>query len=735
MELRFYIRQYQYVNYLGSPIIWTGSNPSSLTPTSGTVDNIWHDFTPYVINLDMLKLQWTVELSDNAGSIAGGYNPKKAASGTLKIDGLAYDYVRAWLVDHVAAPLNSIEVKIQDVGCGYYESYQFKSTQLAWCETDACEFDINLKQLDDQYSCIQKTIISDNWQGWFQTIPDKGKKHPRFSYCNEHRPNGTLVMTWWIIAMMEILFAPLIAIILAIYDAIAIILNAVLSIINFLSFNSVSINLLPVPDPLDAFTYFQTMMIESCGCGREHPAPLIRDYITNVCDRCGLKVDAVTAPIFFAKNISINTSGGYLSNVFNPHYNACYFFAPIKRGIRRNTRNSLLYGVALNDTDFYIEENKPIYALSDFLDLLKHAYNHEWRIKAGYLYFWRKDWYNNVQFIYDFTDNAADHEKILEGVCFEWSEIKYPAYVTGLYSQDPVDTCANEALDYMNQIYSFDITANNPNFDGELNKSVPQLGGTKFRLDGAATDYIYDTMQVVGNGAALAPPLFYIFKDLDSALAEIANYVLLMKDENCGLGKILIWDEENYMNAKCIRNMVPVNNSLVPPNAGNPIPSPNMKYPLYDSKNNNAPYYSPWITYHPAKTDIKGHALVPGGSEPGVYEVKNYGGSLIAHNAARLVNYPMYFDPHYLGTMWDWFHFIDDPRFNPQMNMSWNLKIELCCDDLKKLKVLGDATDIELLSKVKLPFHYYPEGIITEIGVSYDSSDRLGKYISLKGKM
>lgn len=105
-----------------------------------------------------------------------------------------------------------------------------------------------------------------------------------------------------------------------------------------------------------------------------------------------------------------------------------------------------------------------------------------------------------------------------------------------------------------------------------------------------------------------------------------------------------------------------------------------------------------------------------------------------------LVNYPMYFEPGYIDTLWDWFHWIDDPLKCPVLNQNWTAMIDLCCEDLqedvngkRRLGVLNDASGIALSEKVKLPVPYYGEGTITEIEVSYDPGDEYGQYIKIKG--
>jgi hypothetical protein len=119
----------------------------------------------------------------------------------------------------------------------------------------------------------------------------------------------------------------------------------------------------------------------------------------------------------------------------------------------------------------------------------------------------------------------------------------------------------------------------------------------------------------------------------------------------------------------------------------------------------------------------------------GVYQVRNIVGGVELSAAAILVNYPMYFEPHYKDTLWDRFHFIDDPRRYPRLNKQWNLKIPLCCEDIEKLKLVGTINEQMLLSSVLLDVPFYNVGIITKIVVSYENEeqDGIGQYIELSG--
>lgn len=223
MELKIRIRQTQYYAIeatsaglaVGDPIIYAGSNPASLTPVLGTTPDggTWRDITKDVANLDKLQLTWTTDRDLDGLAVPGAFAPKKTSSGSLIIEGEAYRFIRSWLVDNVAAPINTIDVQIEHVGCGTYDDWVIKSKQITWCEGEICEFSVNLQQLDPAYQCIQKTLISDNWQGMFQKQPTNGKKHPRFTYCNEVKPNGMMVMLWWISSVLVTLFANIVYII------------------------------------------------------------------------------------------------------------------------------------------------------------------------------------------------------------------------------------------------------------------------------------------------------------------------------------------------------------------------------------------------------------------------------------------------------------------------------------------------------------------------------------------
>lgn len=721
-ELRIYIKQEQQYDLKQAHVYYDGPNPQSLQMKYGALaptPRQWRNYGDYldvtheVGNLQSLSLTWSQDRDASGVSTPGALQSKRSASGMLQVEGEAYRLMKQWLIEDVSAPLNAVSVKIYDSGCGcYYEDYRVAPKDIRYCENEVCSFDFTIKQTDERLNCIKSTLIHDNWQHWFQPQP-VGKMHPRFSYCNEIRPNGILVAIWMLGMMNFVLTNSILIPISLIINAIIFAINGIIAIIRFLGGTPDYIKFIDLKDIIDTQ---EQSFVESAGCGREHPAPLIRDYITNVCDRCGVHVDQASAPIFFAQDIAVETSSRGRIVTKNPHYNACYFYAPVQRGIRRVSLPSPFREPDFNNTDFWIPDNSPLHTLDTFLDELKVLYNAEWKVQDGVLYFNRKDYFLDGDPVFDFSVNGGDRDKIIEGVCFEWNETKYPAATRGLYTADAIDTCGNEARKHTDGIVEHGKTDENPNFEG-IREIYTGFGAAKFRCDGASTDYIYDAMQVNVNFGIITTFSGTIMRNVGEELQKYSDYALLLKDDTCSQPKVIIWDGESYLHAKAFTKKF-----AYTPYGNNPVINPAYNK---DMKN--------WDDLHEINQFVKGSNLNPWSFPKGAYTCKNILGLLVMRNEAKLVNYPMYMAPEFEDGMWDWFHWIDDPRRNPVMNQNWSLKMELCCDDVDRLEVTGDANGIVLGRKVRLPAKYYSDGRIKEITVSYDPKNERGAYIELKG--
>lgn len=731
MKLRIYIRKKQALDLNGNPIIYVGQNSASLKAVPGAIpNNDWIDATDSVANLEKLTLEWSIQHNASGGVENGSIQIQKGVSNSLQFEGNSYKYIREWLVYDNAASLNVIEVRIEDTDCSYYEGYMIKSDQLSWCEDGLCTFDITLRQQDPLLYCIRSTPISDNHQGWFPYTGTSSKKHPRFSYCVEQRPNALLVIGWFNMITIGGVATALGAIIGTVF-------NIISAIVNIVTIGTVDLGWYKYDAIPNAI---KQMLVEGAGCGREHPAPLIRDYITNICDKCGIHVDETTAPIFFADTLTMttSTSEGQLETFKNPYKYSCYLNAPQKRGIRRFDGIDF-FGSQTPSNSYWIPENAPLETLDMFLNRVKDVFNAEWRITNKTLYFNRKDQYLNETKVYDFSNNNSDRSKIVNGVCYEPFTVQMGAYCKGLYTVDAIDTSGNEG-NQSNGLVSFADSLLNPNYsDTPLDKTT-QFSAARFRLDGGTTDYIMDAMQVVANGQILQPWLVPALKDVARKIDKYANYALLMAAETTFLPKILIWDGYSYDNARCIGSAGAVDEYRAPNSlqmvaiktntnlsTGDQIPEINYKYPFSE-----APLNRQFRDVYPPQTQTLGSSIAGGSRQAGLYEVTDYFGGLIDRGVARLVNYPMFFGPQWRGTMFDRFHFIDDPRRNPKKGRNWSVKIALCCDDIQRLKLNGDGSQVQVAAKVGLPDNV--DGRIMNIVATYDGSNDYGKYIELKGE-
>jgi len=738
MELKIYIKQATQFNAQGVAGVFIGTNPQTLQFTAG-INNLptnrqifnypnFIDATDNVSDLYKLKLTWSTayeqfEVTDSS------VLPKKSASGTLTFEGDVYTYIRKWLIDDVSAPFNAIAVRIVHVGCGSYEDYQITAKDITWCDNPnlVCTFDVVLKQKDQTYTCIQKTLISDNWQGWFQDRPLNGKKHPRFSYCNEQRPNGVLIAIWvllsivfTIIAILSYVLYPIINIVIGIINALIAFANAIINFLNFLGFSWSTFNTIAYLSFDDLFDSFAAVYLESAGCGREHPAPFVRDYIQNVCAKCGVTVTPDSAPLFFSSVIKVNSNADGDKTVANPYYNECYFYAPVQRGVRRFESIGLFSGVLINKTDYYIYDNRPLLALDQFLDEQKAKYNFEWVIKIDSgqptLFIQRKDYFKQGALLYDFSKTSPDVSKINGGICYEWNDNKFPASMKGMYAKDATDKPGNESLKYFNDIVSFGLTDNNPNYDG-MRDGTTNFGGTKFRLDGASEDYLYGAFQIMLTISGLILPLVNaafipIRNRIVEQIEDYADYALLIEGETCLQPKGLIWDSgSGFENSKVQKYA----SCVQIPNYAQP--QPNLNYSS-----------ATWQQAHPPITKVAGSQF-----SIGYYHVQNILNTYSITKPALIMNYPLIMGVNFKDTLWDWFLWIDDPAKNPLLNQQFTVRINLCCEDLVKLGVFGDTNNIKLLQKVKLPLAYYQDGVITEITVSYDPDDVDGQYIEIKG--
>lgn len=326
-----------------------------------------------------------------------------------------------------------------------------------------------------------------------------------------------------------------------------------------------------------------------------------------------------------------------------------------------------------------------------------------------------------------------------------------------MYDDDTADKCGVEAGDFYNgiQTVTFENSIINPLFEGELDKHSG-FGATHFNCDGSTTNYLYDALQAMYSLVSLGIPgaTAILAEELTDLVGEYADYRILMQSETMSLPKLLIWDgdtdnpeDPQYRNATAVRSYINIGGTvhLIGKSAypgtfpGITVPDVNPLYPTQIPSGGTTSVPSTiasatlWQDNHAPQTSV--NMRFPSSSSPtGVYEIKNIFGGVERSTAALLVNFPMYFEPHYKETLWDRFHYIDDPRRYPRLNKKWMLKIPLCCEDIETLQLTNSVNAAKVMFPVLLDTTYYNVGVITKIVANYEQDNNdIGQYIEMSG--
>lgn len=398
----------------------------------------------------------------------------------------AYTYMKPILIDNPLGKNASCAVKIYDTCCkdddgNYFLVFEgvIRGDSIDWCIGD-CFFTgqcLEHTEATKKIDCLKSTLITDNWNGIMTA------SHPRMTYCDELRPN-------WLHDVVIIL-GIIINIILLILTPIVAILSVIISTVCFL----VDLFGGDCPDELedgilDNFLEFKERLNESIlGCGRQHPSPLVRTYISNVCDKCG-----------------IPWQSSILKNPASDYFNTVYLYAPSDKGTRDTTVK-------------IIERNTPIHTGETFLQELTTPFNADFNVKSGVLYFERKDFFwNNPNWI------EANNVPLDGKVCLHWRDDDKVAFLNIKYTEDPVDKVANEARDFYREIVEWNSPFNDLQ-KGFKDVQIP-YGPTRWRKDGIDRDVI---------GTYAGAPFF-------SGLIAQFDDAIIMASGNAFQARLLIWD-------------------------------------------------------------------------------------------------------------------------------------------------------------------------------------------------
>jgi len=426
----------------------------------------------------------------------------KSYSNELTFYGDGYNILRTELIDDSTGYIKEVNVEVFDECCAapVFQGV-IRGDSVDWCEPE-CWVSCQVIEKTPELNCIKSTLLYDNHDGFLN------RQQKKLRYCVEMRPQFITDVLLFIYAILNaVIYAVLLplSLVVIVIQSVAFVVCQIVCVIPGTPCNSQTCSGGTWTNPDGAFseisgwlTDLQNRLIQ---CQWYHPTALVRDYIQNVCDKCGLEFES-----------------SILNDPASPYYNLLLFSAPVRKGYKPSETNGLL-----------ISENLPIETLDTLMQRhLKPLFNARYWIVDGVLIFERRDFFQNTNTWID-SENLLNNGRIIDNrICLSWIDEDKYAYGVYNYLQDGSDLIAYEAAERFNTIVEW----NSPPSAAQSGFMDNQMlsGIARFRDDFAG-------YEAFGNGG-LQNPLF------GNALANSRN-LLLMSQHTAFNYKFLIWDSSS----------------------------------------------------------------------------------------------------------------------------------------------------------------------------------------------
>jgi hypothetical protein len=398
----------------------------------------------------------------------------KSFSSELTFYDDGFDILAPIILNNSNGFANKVTVKIYDDCCSDpVFTGLILGDSIDWCEP-GCSITANIIEENDAFNCFRSTLIADNFDGFLS------RDFVPLRYCIESRPQFMQVVLIWLAYLLnQIFYLILIPWVIAIFFLLGIVnilCNIVVVICRFkLRFKILrwTVQIGPICSPPDcsgAFTnpltliglvtdLFKEINEELIPCGRYHPSPYVRDYVNNVCKKCGLT---------FQSSI--------LNNPSSPYFNTLLVSAQVDRGRKKSSSNFRL-----------IENNIPVETLESLIEeYLIPLFNADYSINSGILIFERRDFFQLSSTWID-TEDLLNKGLILEDkVCFSWIEKERYSFGQFEYQSDAQDYIGNEAKSRWNDIVEWNIPFSTTQ-KGVFRLPLP-VSPARFRQDGIDAD-------------------------------------------------------------------------------------------------------------------------------------------------------------------------------------------------------------------------------------------------------
>jgi len=417
-----------------------------------------------------------------------------------------FDLIKSVLIDDPNGFVNKIDVKVYDECCeeAVFEGV-IRGDAVDWCEP-ICSATCQVIEEPEALNCVKSTLIYDNHAGF------KDRQHPAIRYCLETRPAfiqvaGIFAAWGFNLATIGTLIPLVISVFLlfSIVYSICLTISAILAIIPGVSPPDCSGTFVNPVATIELILWSMDEVQEKfIQCGRFHPSPYLRDYINNVCDKCGLT---------FQSSILNDPSSIY--------YNVALFSAAVEKGRDQNSTNQSL-----------ISGNEPILTLEQLLsEHLIPVFNADWRIVGTELIFERKDYFLNLATWINTSDLDASGDLIGGEVCFNWIDEERPAFGRYEYTRDAQEYIGFEAARRYNDLVEWNSPPN-PIQSGFKQVTLP-FAAARFSDDDVEID-IYSFFADLAGGA---------FDLTWSGAFSESKYFLLMNQHTAFQMKLLLLED------------------------------------------------------------------------------------------------------------------------------------------------------------------------------------------------
>lgn len=415
---------------------------------------------------------------------------KKSFTSELEFYDDGYDILKYWLLTDLNSFTNEVKVQIYDNCCNtlIIEGI-IRATTIDWCEP-ICSIKANIIEGNEATDCIKSTLIWDNSRADSSGLKFLDREQKRLRYCVDIKPTGLMVILF--------IFYGIFSLILFVLQGF---LALFIGLATLLSFGAIDFE-----ETFEEFTgWMDDLRERMIICNWYHPTALVRDYIKNACDVCGL-----------------NFQSSILNNPSSVYYNTLLFSAQIRKGYKPSQTTGTL-----------IQQNLPTETIETLMnEHLKPLFNAEYWVIGNNLIFERKDFFDNPSNVWIDAEQLLNDGLIENNrICFAYLDKERPAYAQFKYAQDFSDHIGNYAGQRFDDIVEWNV----PYSPTQSGKYEPNIASSpaRFRGDKIEKDS-YDT---------LTQPEYTVINALFGFNFTQSIGMLLLGDHVCANYKFLIWDE------------------------------------------------------------------------------------------------------------------------------------------------------------------------------------------------